>query len=144
MRIIELENRYTGNRTVGSNPTLSGSGSLRRKALPAFLVLIHNVIHNLLEAEGRGAGGVSPYASGRDIAPKALGLQRRAVRFGSIYALASERAPCICVASCDGQVRERSTVTRGGHTNDFCVVTAAINATLSERGACDAARRHQG
>ena len=65
MRIIELENRCTGNRTVGSNPTLSGSGSLRRKALPAFLVLIHNVIHNLLEAEGRGAGGVSPYASGR-------------------------------------------------------------------------------
>jgi len=39
MRIIELENRCTGNRTVGSNPTLSGQNRRNSTCLGLIAVM---------------------------------------------------------------------------------------------------------
>jgi hypothetical protein len=36
MRILELENRCTGNRTVGSNPTLSANAAFNALSYKAF------------------------------------------------------------------------------------------------------------
>ncbi|MFZ1070597.1 MAG: hypothetical protein WAN73_08215, partial [Methyloceanibacter sp.] len=41
MRIFELENRCTGNRTVGSNPTLSAKNSQSLRAHPAQSRTVH-------------------------------------------------------------------------------------------------------
>jgi hypothetical protein len=38
MRILELENRCTGNRTVGSNPTLSADVAINNLSCKAFFL----------------------------------------------------------------------------------------------------------
>jgi|SRR6476660_1494760 hypothetical protein len=45
MRIIELENRCAGNRTVGSNPTLSDRARCEQRLCRLLLDLIHKAIH---------------------------------------------------------------------------------------------------
>jgi hypothetical protein len=53
MRILELENRCTGNRTVGSNPTLSAR-DLRKSSLSVGAITpIDSSIANLLNAINR-------------------------------------------------------------------------------------------
>ena len=59
MRILELENRCTGNRTVGSNPTLSVLTLLHKGLRVIYVSGLHSGLQGRQESQDGGPGRCS-------------------------------------------------------------------------------------